>query len=124
MKKTLLAVSLAVAMCAMGTASAAGGFMPWSNMMKDIWKAYDKNGDGKLSMEEMEEMDHVLGQDVPGFAPWFKDHFSDLDANHDGVVDKKELHNMMVKMSWTDKDMVNGWYKNTGFMPLNPANKQ
>jgi len=98
--------------------------MPWSNMMKDIWKAYDKNGDGKLSMEEMEEMDHVLGQDVPGFAPWFKDHFSDLDANHDGVVDKKELHNMMVKMSWTDKDMVNGWYKNTGFMPLNPANKQ
>ncbi len=123
MKKTLLAVSLAVAMGAMGTASAAGGFMPWSSMMKDIWKAYDKNGDGKLSMEEVEEMDHVLGQDFQGFMPWMKDHFADLDTDHDGTVDKKELHNMMVKMKWTDKDMVNGWYKNTGFMPLNPANK-
>ncbi len=121
MKKALLAVSLGAMLGATSMVSAAGGFMPWTSMMKDIWKAYDKNGDGKLSMQEVEAMDHTLGQDFQGFMPWMKDHFADLDANHDGVVDKKELHGMMVKMKWTDKDMVNGWYKNTGFMPLNPA---
>ena len=121
MKKTFLAISLIAALGSVGTTLAAGGFMPWTDMMKDIWKAYDKNGDGKLSMKDVEEMDHALGQDFQGFMPWMKDHFSDLDANHDGVVNKKELHAMMVKMKWSDKDMVNGWYKNTGFMPLNSA---
>lgn len=119
MKKTLIAVSLAVAMGTMGTALAEGGFMPWTSMMKDIWKAYDENHDGKLSMEEVEAMDHTLGADFQGFMPWMHDHFADLDANHDGVVDKNELHKMMVKMKWTDKMMVNGWFKGAGFMPAN-----
>ena len=121
MKKALLAVGLSAMLGATSIASAVGGFMPWTGMMNDIWKAYDKNGDGKVSMKEVEDMDHALGQDFQGFMPWMKDHFADLDANHDGVVDKKELHAMMAKMKWTDKDMVNGWYKNTGFMPLNSA---
>ena len=124
MKKTLAAIGVAMAVGVIGSAAAAGGFMPWTNMMKDIWHAYDKNTDGKLNMKEVEEMDHVLGQDFQGFTPWMKDHFADLDANHDNTVDKKELHAMMVKMKWTDKEMVNGWYKNTGFMPLNPAAPQ
>jgi Ca2+-binding EF-hand superfamily protein len=120
MKKTILVISLTATLGAMGTALAAG-FMPWTDMMKDIWKAYDKTGDGKVSIKEVEEMNHALGQDFQGFMPWMKDHFADLDANHDGMIDKKELHAMMIKMKWTDKDMVNGWYKNTGFMPLNSA---
>lgn len=121
MRKTVLAMSFAATFGMMGTALAAG-FMPWTDMRQDIWKAYDKSEDGKLSLQEVEEMDHQLGQDFHGFMPWMKDHFAELDVDKDGVVDQQELHAMMVKMKWQDKDMVNGWYKNTGFMPLNPAN--
>ena len=121
MKKTILAISLVATLGVMGTTTAAG-FMPWTDMRQDIWKSYDKTADGKVSMQEVEEMDHELGKDFQGFMPWMKDHFADLDVNKDGTVDQKELDAMMVKMKWQDKDMVNGWYKNTGFMPLNPAN--
>jgi len=121
MKKTVLAISLAATLGMMCTASAAG-FMPWTDMRQDIWKTYDKSEDGKLSLQEVEEMDHQLGQDFQGFMPWMKDHFADLDVDKDGTVDQEELKAMMSKMKWEDKDMVNRWYKNVGFMPLNSAN--
>ncbi len=121
MNKLLLTVGLVAAIGNANVSSAAGGFMPWTGMMENIWRAYDKNADGALAMAEVAEMDHLLGQDFGGFMPWMKDHFADLDANHDGVVDQTELHAMMLKMTWSDKNMVNGWYKNVGFMPLNAA---
>jgi hypothetical protein len=122
MKKTLIALVLTFAA---GSVSAAGetGFMPWTTWMKDIWSGFDSNKDGKLSMDEIKEMNHVLGEDFNGFQPWMTDHFAELDVNKDGVVDTDELHNMMVAHQYTDKQMVNEWYKNTGFMPHNPANQ-
>jgi len=122
MKRLITAIGVVATVSAMMSASAAGGFMPWTAMMKDIWRAYDHTGDGNVSMQEAEEMHRVLGQDFQGFMPWMKDHFAELDTNTDGVIDATELKHMMEKMAWTDKDMVNGWYKNTGFMPLNSTN--
>jgi hypothetical protein len=122
MKKTVVAMALAVIA---STAFAAGetGFMPFKQWRTDIWNAYDENKDGALTMEEVKSMDRVLGQDFIGFQPFMVDHFAELDANGDGKVDQDELSKMMVAKEWTDKDMVNQFYKDTGFMPHNPANQ-
>jgi hypothetical protein len=120
MKKTVLTLSLALA--ATG-ALAESGFMPWTTWRQDVWNAYDSNQDGTLGMDEINEMNHVLGEDFAGFQPWMMDHFEELDANKDGVVDQDELHNMMMAHQYTDRQMVNEWYKGLGFMPANPANR-
>ena len=122
MKKLLVIVAAFMAF-GLGSASAEGGFMPWTTWMTDIWGAYDSNKDGKLSMDEVKEMNHTLGEDFGGFQPWMTDHFAELDANGDGVVDQDELHKMMAAHQYTDKQMVNEWYKGVGFMPTNPANQ-
>jgi Ca2+-binding EF-hand superfamily protein len=52
------------------------GASPGANLAKLFQKA-DKDGDGKLSMEEA--------------PPFVKKHFAKIDTNRDGVLDKKEL---------------------------------
>lgn len=113
MTKTLIALGLA----GVFGVAAADGFMPWT----DVLKMYDANKDGGVSMEESQ--DHKLGEDFVGFNPFMKDHFAELDANADGTVTQEELSAMMQTKKWEDKDMVNQFYKNTGFMPANPANQ-
>lgn len=122
LKKTVLAMSFAFVSM---TAFAAGetGFMPWNTWMTDIWTAYDGNKDGGLTMDEVKEMNHQLGEDFSGFQPWMTDHFAELDANGDGTVDQNELSKMMTAKKWTDKQMVNEWYKGHGFMVTNPENQ-
>jgi hypothetical protein len=115
MKYSLIAAALVLV--AGSSAASAEGFMPWT----DVMKMYDANHDGVISMEEAK--DHKLGEQFPGFMPFFQDHFADLDTDHDGTVSEQELANMMHKMNWTDKEMVNQFYKNTGFMPTNPSNQ-
>ena len=92
--------------------------MPWTDA---VAKA-DANNDGGVSMEEAKT--HKLGADFVGFQPFMVDHFADLDANKDGMVTVDELKSMMAAKQWTDKQMVDQFYKNTGFMPTNPANQQ
>ncbi|MGQ0657375.1 MAG: hypothetical protein ACT4NU_04655 [Chromatiales bacterium] len=124
MRNTVTALIVAMAFAANGVyAAGETGFMPWSNWRNDIWSAHDSNKDGALSMDEVKEMNHVLGEDFNGFQPWMTDHFAELDENKDGVVDQHELHMMMMKHKYTDKQMVNEWYKNLGFMVTNPANR-
>ena len=89
MKKTLLALALTVAT---GGVMAEGiGFMPWTTWMKDIWSAYDMNKDGALSQDEVAQMQRTLGEDVVGFQPWYMDHYAELDANKDGVVEYRPV---------------------------------
>lgn len=118
MKKALLVFALTFAA---GNVLAEGetGFMPWTTWMKDVWAAYDKNHDGGISMEEMKEMDHVLGQDMVGFSPWFSDHYAELDADKNGIVTIEELHNMMVANKITDAEVTKTWLRGVGFMPFN-----
>jgi len=124
MRKIVTVLTVAIAFAAGGVyAAGETGFMPWSNWRNDVWNAYDSNKDGNMSMDEVKEMNHVLGEDFNGFQPWMVDHFAELDENKDGVVDQHELHMMMMAKKWTDKQLVNEWYKNLGFMVTNPANR-
>lgn len=113
MKKSLLSLAFVLA----GSAASADGFMPWS----DVFSKFDTDHDGSITMEEARN--HELGQNFVGFYPFMKDHFADLDANHDGKVTSDELAAMMHTKHWSDKDMVNQFYKNTGFMAVNPSNQ-
>lgn len=108
---------ITLAMTAVASLAQAEGFMPWT----DAFSKADANSDGGVSMEEAKS--HTLGQDVVGFTPFMVDHFADLDANKDGMVDMAEMKSMMTTKQWTDKMMVDQFYKNTGFMPTNPANQ-
>lgn len=113
MKTTLIAAALSFA----AGAASAQGFMPWT----DVMKMYDANQDGGISMDEAK--DHKLGESFVGFQPFMVDHFAELDANGDSVVMQDELAAMMQSKQWTDKQMVNQFYKNTGFMATNPENQ-
>jgi hypothetical protein len=118
MKKALLVFALTFA-AGNVLADDATGFMPWTTIMMNVWAAYDKDHNGMLSMDEVKEMDHKLGGDIPGFEPWFADHYADLDTNHDGVVSVDELHNMMVSKGITDPEVTKTWLRGIGFMPNN-----
>lgn len=110
-------LAIALALSFVSGIAAADGFMPWT----DVFSKFDADKDGSVSMQEADN--HQLGQDFVGFYPFMKDHFADLDANHDGKVTRDELAAMMHTKEWTDKDLVNQFYKNTGFMAANPENQ-
>ncbi len=59
-----------------GPGGPGGGHFVHRMMPMDI-KTLDKNGDGKVSFEE--------------FAAPMKAHFAEMDANHDGVLDAREM---------------------------------
>lgn len=94
--------------------AAAEGFMPWTSA---VAKA-DLNGDGMLTMFEVERFKPVT--EFPGFQPFMADHFQDLDANHDGMVDQAELERAKDLFGMTDAQMSEAFFKRQGFMPRNP----
>ncbi len=113
MHKTLITLLLGAAVNVAG----AAGFMPWT----DVFAKFDANADGGVSMEEAK--DRKLGESFIGFQPFMVDHFKELDANGDGIVMQDELAAMKQTKAWADKQMVNQFYKNTGFMATNPENQ-
>ena len=114
--KTKLEVSIGLAAFVCVGVSAQEGFMPWT----DIMHMYS-HGKSGVTMEDVK--DHDLNAKFPGFAPLYMDHYTDLDTNKDGMVDEAEMKAMVEKMQWSDKQMVNQFYSNQGFMPANPANQ-
>ncbi|MCC7120630.1 MAG: hypothetical protein IT493_03640 [Gammaproteobacteria bacterium] len=108
---------IALVLAANAPFAAAAGFMPWT----DVFARYDANGDGGVSMDEAK--DRKLGESFVGFQPFMVDHFADLDVNADGKVTAEELKAMQQSKAWDDKQMVNQFYKNTGFMATNPENQ-
>lgn len=107
----------AAVLAAAAAVAVAEGFMPWT----DAFAKADANSDGGVSMDEAKN--EQLGGQFIGFQPFMVDHFADLDVNKDGMVSMDEMKALMAAKQWTDKDMVNQFYKNTGFMPANPANQ-
>lgn len=55
-------------------------------MGQERWAAADKDGDGALTREEAQAS-------MPGIA----DRFDTLDANHDGKIDRDEMHNARMR---------------------------
>src|SRR5581483_11572825 len=71
----------------------------------------DKNGDGKLTMEELlgPPPPHRGGTNGPGDAAGGRPHrvppiFAALDANHDGVIDASEIANASAALMTLDKN--------------------
>ena len=89
----------------------AQGFMPWTK----VTETADLNDDGMITMFEVERFKPV--RDYPGFQPFMADHFQELDANDDGMVDAEELAKAKEMFKMTDTEMSQAFLKRQGFMP-------
>ena len=103
----------ALALFGMVSAVSAEGFMPWTK----VTETADLNDDGMITMFEVERFKPVAK--FPGFQPWMADHFQDLDANSDGMVDADELMKAKEMFKMDDTAMSQAFIKRQGFMPRN-----
>ncbi|MEM7469618.1 MAG: hypothetical protein AAF387_22435 [Pseudomonadota bacterium] len=95
------------------TTVSAEGFMPWTK----VTEMADLNDDGMITMFEVERFKPVAK--FPGFQPWMADHFNDLDANNDGMVDATELAKAKEMFDMDDTALSQAFFKRQGFMPRN-----
>ncbi|KAL0074086.1 calmodulin [Phycomyces blakesleeanus] len=63
--------------------------------LKEVFKAFDKNQDGMISYDELEEVMTKLGEKLS--ASDIKNMMDDADINKDGFIDFEEFKNMMPK---------------------------
>ena len=63
--------------------------------LKQCFHAFDKNGDGYISINELEEVMSRLGEKLS--QQDLKDMMDDADANKDGLIDFKEFKKLMPK---------------------------
>lgn len=92
----------------------AQGFMPWTMAFTEA----DKNNDAGLSMDEIKNMDHKIGENFQGFQPWMMDHFEQCDGpDKDGIVMAAELAACMASMNMDDKALSRAFFEKQGFMP-------
>lgn len=89
----------------------AEAFMPWTK----VTGMADLNDDGMLTMFEVERFKPVAK--FPGFQPFMADHFDELDANSDGMVDGAELAKAKEMFKMNDTEMSQAFFKRQGFMP-------
>lgn len=100
----------AILLTSIGTATAEG-FRPWG----DIFNEADTDKSGGLTLAEC---DHYMHADVyPGFSPFFRNHFTDMDADKNGEVTKEEMAQGMKAMQMTDEDVAKSWREGSGFQP-------
>ncbi|KAI9493588.1 putative calmodulin [Zychaea mexicana] len=63
--------------------------------LKQCFHAFDKNGDGFISLDELEEVMSKLGEQLS--KQELKDMLEDADTNRDGLIDYKEFRKLMPK---------------------------
>ncbi len=100
----------AVVLLGAGSA-AAGGFKPWG----DVFSAADTDKSGGLSKAECDH--NPDAGKFPGFGPWFRNHFTDMDADKNGEVTMEEMMTGMKAMQVTDEELLKGWREEPGFRP-------
>ncbi|KAI9265004.1 putative calmodulin [Phascolomyces articulosus] len=69
----------------------SGGYE--DNELKQCFHAFDKNGDGFISINELEEVMNKLGERLT--QQELKDMMEDADTNRDGMIDFKEFKRLM-----------------------------
>ncbi len=89
----------------------AQGFQPWG----DVFDAADTDNSGGLSKDECDH--HPDAGKFPGFGPWFRNHFTDMDADKNGELTKDEMMAGMQAVQITGEDVLNTWREGLGFQP-------
>ena len=89
----------------------AEGFKPWG----DVFNASDKDKSGGLSKAECDH--NPDAGKFPGFGPWFRNHFTDMDADKNGEVTMAEMMAGMKAAKVTDDELLKNWQEEPGFRP-------
>ena len=110
--KTNVLAAVMVAFVSVGVfAEDPVGFQPW----RKIFEEADTNKSGGLTLEECQHYSKL--DQYPGFLPWFRDHFSDMDLNSDGQVTLAEMDKSMAAMKMKDAEVETLWREGIGFQP-------
>lgn len=94
-----------------GAAATAEGFRPWG----EVFEAADVDNSGGLTKEECDH--HPDAGRFPGFGPWFRNHFMDMDANKDGHLTQEEMAVGMAAVQMTPEAVLESWKTGLGFQP-------
>ncbi len=69
-----------------------------TDLYDEIWKHYDKNQDGHLSIKEIKRLMKDILHEKNVKTSQVKQLIADLDQNNDGMLSKKEFTNLIEKM--------------------------
>lgn len=64
-----------------------------SDQLSDIFRSFDKNGDKRLSRDEIKEAFNYLHSHFPGWTAFWGLKYAD--ANKDGYIDENELKELV-----------------------------
>lgn len=111
--KSGFASSVVISLMLLANAGGVGaeGFRPWG----EVFDAADVDRSGALSKAECDH--HPDAGKFPGFGPWFRNHFTDMDANGDGELTKEEMAAGMAAVETTPEAVVQTWKTGIGFQP-------
>ena len=76
------------------TASVSKNTLISKKNLEACFATWDADGSGSLTIDEIRVM---LGEDVATTGLW-EELLSEIDNNHDGVIDVKEFKNLMVRL--------------------------
>ena len=96
----------------------AEGFKPWG----DVLSAADTDKSGGISKAECDH--HPDAGKFPGFGPWFRNHFTDTDADKNGEITMAEMMASMKAIQVSDDALLKNWREAPGFRPKSGEDKQ
>jgi calcium-dependent protein kinase len=92
---------------AVGRAMAARMLEADKDAIAQLFKKFDKNGDGKLSGDEIAEMMRSIGRNPAEM----KQLMSDADQNNDGTIDQKEFQQMIATGELSQKEKAENAFR-------------
>jgi hypothetical protein len=95
------------AFLALAAGVSAQGFMPWT----EILEMADKNRDGMVTMEEVNDAGMKRDPVPAGFQPWMGMNFNAIDLNQDGMVTMEEVDEYLSMHDMTSDDLTEAWYQ-------------
>eukprot|EP00929_Paragymnodinium_shiwhaense_P044109 TRINITY_DN2262_c0_g1_i2.p1 TRINITY_DN2262_c0_g1~~TRINITY_DN2262_c0_g1_i2.p1 ORF type:complete len:111 (+),score=37.47 TRINITY_DN2262_c0_g1_i2:31-363(+) len=101
---SVAAVSLGAHVCARGEEEELG-----DDEVEEVLKMTDGNGDGKLTLEELQgalgKEEDLSAEDKEKFSTKLKDWFPQVDKDSDGTLDKEEIKGLMVLIQNEEQEL-------------------